>query len=173
MYTKRRDKIKSFSKTINGGKTGAYYKDFMRIKFNSTNILPLNKMLNLIIIVRFVFQEDGKYYPQMLLAKCLYKLWMLQYDRIDISEVHDVKKRNTSTECDICYYWYFEDIDFKCQPYLWNGCHNLMQKATNFNYVAIFSIKESDYRIYFWYMGKYDAISIIDHSKLCVKSRSI
>ena len=48
-----------------------------------------------------------------------------------------------------------------------------MQKATNFNYVAIFSIKESDYRIYFWYMGKYDAISIIDQSKLSEKSRSI
>ena len=32
-----------------------------------------------------------------------------------------------------------------------------MQKAMNFN-VAILSIKESDYRIHFWYMSKEDAI---------------
>ena len=29
-----------------------------------------------------------------------------------------------------------------------------MQKAVNFNDVAIVSIKRSDYRIHFWYMSK-------------------
>ena len=49
----------------------------MKIKFNSDNDLPLNKTLmlyNLTIIVRFVFDEDGKYYPQVLLDECLYEL---------------------------------------------------------------------------------------------------
>ena len=38
------------------------------------------------------------------------------------------------------------------EPYLFNGCHDLMQKAMNFNDVAIVSIKGSDYRIRFWYI---------------------
>ena len=53
---------------------------------------------------------------------------MLEYDRIDISEGIDVNKTNASKECDICHYWYFKDIGFKYEPYLCNGCHDLMQK---------------------------------------------
>ena len=40
----------------------------MKIKFDSEGIQPLNKILrlhNLTIIVRSVFQEDNKYYPQV------------------------------------------------------------------------------------------------------------
>ena len=74
---------------------------------------------------------------------------MLEYDRIDISEGIDVNKINASKECDICHYWYFKDIDFKYEPYLWNGCHDLMQKAMSFNNVAIIYVKESAYRIHF------------------------
>ena len=49
----------------------------MTIKFNSDDNLPLNKPLklhNLTIIVRSVFEESGKYYPQTFLNKCLYDL---------------------------------------------------------------------------------------------------
>ena len=53
---------------------------------------------------------------------------MLEYDRIDTSEGIDVNKTNASKECDICHYWYFKDIGFKYEPYLCNGCHDLMQK---------------------------------------------
>ena len=41
-----------------------------------------------------------------------------------------------------------------------------MEKAINFNDVAIFSDKGSDYRIHFWYMSKDDAINIIENSNL-------
>ena len=34
-----------------------------------------------------------------------------------------------------------------------------MQKAVNFDDVAIASVKGSDYRIHFWYMSKDDAIN--------------
>ena len=40
-------------------------KKFMKIKFNAGDNLPLNKMLKLhmlTVIVRSVFEEDGKYY---------------------------------------------------------------------------------------------------------------
>ena len=65
---------------------------------------------------------------------------MLEYDRTDISE--GINKTNSSKECDICHYWYFLDKNFKYEPYLCNGCHDLVQKPINFNDVAIVSVKE-------------------------------
>ena len=41
-----------------------------------------------------------------------------------------------------------------------------MQKSTNFNGVAIVSVKGSDYRIYFWYMSKDDGITKMNNSNL-------
>ena len=54
-----------------------YEKDYMKIKFNSDGDLPLNKPLkfhNMTIIIRSVFEEDVKLYPQVLLDDTLYKL---------------------------------------------------------------------------------------------------
>ena len=45
-----------------------------------------------------------------------------------------------------------------------------MQKSINFNNVAIISVKESDYRIHFWYMNKDGAINIVENSNLNEKS---
>ena len=60
-------------KTINGGEENNYGKDYMKIKFNSGDNLPLNKPLKfnaMTIIIRSVFEEDGKLYPQ----DCLHEL---------------------------------------------------------------------------------------------------
>ena len=95
---------------------------------------------------------------------------MIEYDRIDISEGIDINKlSDKSKECHICHYWYFLDKNFSYEPYLCNGCHDLMQKAINFNDVAIVSIKGSDFRIHFWYMSKDDAIRIMHNSNLIDK----
>ena len=91
---------------------------------------------------------------------------ILQYDRIDISEGNDVNKTSLPKECDICHYWYFKDIGFRYEPYLCNGCHDLMQKAMSFNNVAIVYVKGNAYRIHFWYMSKDDAINIMNSSNL-------
>ena len=90
---------------------------------------------------------------------------MLEYDRIDILEGIDMDKTNKSKECDICHCWYFLDKNFNHEKYLCNRCHDLMQKAMNFN-VAIVSVKGNDYRIHFWYMSKNDAIVLIPNSNL-------
>ena len=79
---------------------------------------------------------------------------MPEYDRIDILEGIDVNKTNASRECDTCHYWYFKNMGFKYEPYFCNGCHGLIQKAINFNDVAIVSIKESNYTSHFWYMQR-------------------
>ena len=41
-----------------------------------------------------------------------------------------------------------------------------MQKAMNFNDVAIVYVKESEYRINFWHMSKNDSINIVKNSNL-------
>ena len=94
---------------------------------------------------------------------------MLEYDRIDISEVSDVNKTSASKECGTSHYWYFKDIGFKYEKYLCNGCHDLMQKAISFNNVAIVYVKGIAYRIHFWYMSKDDAINVMNGSNLTDK----
>ena len=103
MYTKLWDKNKYHIQTINAGKSGEYEKDYMRIKFNSDDDSPLNKALklhDLAVIVRSVFEEDGKYYPKVFLDESLYEV----YDRTDVSEWIDINKANASKECDVCHY---------------------------------------------------------------------
>ena len=90
---------------------------------------------------------------------------MLEYDRTDTSEGIDINKTNALKECDICHYWYCKNIGFQYEPYLCNDCHDLMQKAMNFNDVAIVSVKGSDCKIHFWYKSKDDAINIMNNSE--------
>ena len=76
-YTNLWDKIRYHIQTINAGKSREYGKDYMKIKFDSDEDLPLNKQLKFLsitIIVRSVFEEDGKYYPQVFLDECLYEV---------------------------------------------------------------------------------------------------
>ena len=52
-------------------------KDYMKIKFNSNDDLPLNKPLKfhlMTITIRSIFEEDGKLYPQVFLDDTLYEL---------------------------------------------------------------------------------------------------
>ena len=116
------------------------------------------------ITIRSVFEEDSNFYPQLFLDDTFYELNMLEYEKIDISEGIDVNKTNLSKECDICHYWYFKDIGFKYEPYLCNGCHDLMQKAMSFNNIAIVYVKGNVYRNNFWYISKDDAINIMNGS---------
>ena len=64
----------------------------------------------------------------------------------------------------MCHYWYFEDIGIKYEPYLCNGCHDLMQKAMGFNDVEIVYVNGSAYRIHFLHVSKDDAINIMNNS---------
>ena len=64
--------IKKKIKAINGDDC-----DYMKIKFNSDDDLPLNKPLKfhvMTVIIRCVFSEDAKLYPQLFLDDTLYGL---------------------------------------------------------------------------------------------------
>ena len=70
------DEVKYQIETRSGKKTIEYKKDFMKIKFESDDDLPLGKILSIpvcIIVVRSVFQEDNNYYPHVYLHKFLYE----------------------------------------------------------------------------------------------------
>ena len=83
---KNKEVLKNYTELWNGirnliwkinDKPGEYEKGFMKIKFNLDDNLPLNKILklhNLTVILRSVFQEGNKYYPQAFLDECLYEL---------------------------------------------------------------------------------------------------
>ena len=71
------DGIQNEIKAINGGKESDYGKDYMKIKFNSDDDVPLNKPLKfhaMTIIIRSIFEEGGKLYPQVFLDDSLYEL---------------------------------------------------------------------------------------------------
>ena len=71
MWIKIGDLIRSITKNLND-----YDKKYIKIKFDSDENLPLNKIIKILIVaiaVRTVFHENNKYYPQVSLDECLYK----------------------------------------------------------------------------------------------------
>ena len=71
LWSKIRDLISPVTKNSND-----YGERYMKIKFNSDDELPLNKTIyDMIIVIKAVFSENSKYYPQVFLDEYLYKLW--------------------------------------------------------------------------------------------------
>ena len=46
----------------------------------------------------------------------------------------------------LCHYWYFKDLGYKFQPYLFNGCHTVSMMAYELKNIAILNVKGVDYR---------------------------
>ena len=73
-YAKVWSGVKDQIKKVGNDLIFEYDKDYMKIKFDSDDNLPLNKLLKfhaLTIIIRSVFERDGKYYPQIFLDDAL------------------------------------------------------------------------------------------------------
>ena len=69
--------IKDQIKNINNSSVNKYAEDYMKIKFDSNDNLALSKIPKfraLTIIIRKIFEKDGKYYPQTFLDDCLYEM---------------------------------------------------------------------------------------------------
>ena len=69
---KIRDLIKSITKNSDD-----YEEKYMKFKFNSDDKLTLNKTIGIPTITIFVsaiFLENNKYYPQVFLDECMYKI---------------------------------------------------------------------------------------------------
>ena len=79
VFTKLADIFESIKNKITEKTWDAvkYDKDYMNIKFESNDILPVGNDVNIhlaTIIIRAFFAQDGKYYPQLLLDDGLHKL---------------------------------------------------------------------------------------------------
>ena len=77
IYRKIWNEIKNQIETINGGESIKYKNNFMKIKFDSNDDgLPLGKILSisiLSIVVKSVFRNKYKYYPQIHIHCCEYE----------------------------------------------------------------------------------------------------
>ena len=72
LWSKIRDLIRTIAKTLDDCD-----EKFMKIKFNSHDESPpikTTEISKMIIVVRAIFFENNKYYPQVFFDKCLYKL---------------------------------------------------------------------------------------------------
>ena len=88
---------------------------------------------------------------------------MLHYERIDVSEGTDINKSDKSKKCMICHYWYFKDIDYKYEPYICNGCHDLSVVVYDLNDFMILNIKGGNCRRYRFNFSKSDAIKLLNN----------
>ena len=72
------DEIKEIIKKINDyGQPIKYDDNPMKIKFNTDDNIPLNKITyfpTITIIIRSITKKDDKYYPQLFLDDCLYEV---------------------------------------------------------------------------------------------------
>ena len=95
---------------------------------------------------------------------------MLEYDRIDISEVIDIKKcKETSKECNLCKFYYFLDKNFKYGPYLCNGCYDMSLKAVSIKNLAIINHNGNHYRVNFTFIRKKEAYNLIKNAMITDK----
>ena len=97
----------------------------MKIKFNLDDKLSLNKMIEIptmIIVVRAAFHENNKYYPQVFLDECLYKLYKLKVKK---NLRNDIKNR-------ACYD-ITKDFDTKFDILLDKKLYKNIAVHTNFN----------------------------------------
>ena len=91
---------------------------------------------------------------------------MLQHDRINVSEGIDINETSESKECMLCYFWYFKDIDFKFQPYLYNGCHVVSMMAYELKIIAILNAKGVYYKCILWGISRDEAVNRLNNSAL-------
>ena len=74
LWIKIRDLIRSVTKNSDDYD---YDEKYIKIKLNSDDELPLNKTVEIptvAIVVRAIFLENNKYYPQVFLDECLFKI---------------------------------------------------------------------------------------------------
>ena len=95
---------------------------------------------------------------------------MLQYDRIDISEVIGINKTSESKECMLCRYLYFKDGGYESQPYLCNGYHAVLMIAYKLKSISTLNAKGVDYMCILWGISKSDTIDRLNNSVLEDKS---
>ena len=92
------------------------------------------------------------------------KIYLLQYQKIAVSEGIDVNKTSASKECEFCHYWFFKDVRFKFEEHVYNGCHDLLTMAYYLKKIAILSAKRATFRCLLMGISKNGALKKLNNS---------
>ena len=98
---------------------------------------------------------------------------MLYYDRIDVSEGIDINKTSAWKECNICRYWYFLNKRFTFQPYICNGCNDVLMISMNLRNIVILNIRSVDYRFIITWIRKGEAVNLLRKAELNKSSATL
>ena len=66
----------------------------------------------------------------------------------------------------ICEYWYFKDIGYKFDAYVFNKCHDILMMVYDLDDFMSLNIMGVDYRCVLWNVTKNYAINRLNSSKL-------
>ena len=66
----------------------------------------------------------------------------------------------------LCHYWYFKNVGYKFQAYLWNGCYAVSMMAYNLKNIAILNAKGVDYKCIWWSISRDEALNRLNNSVL-------
>ena len=89
---------------------------------------------------------------------------MLQYKKVDALEGVDVNKTGASKECEFCHYWFFKDVGFKFEEYVWIGCHDLLTMTYSLKNIEILSAKGATFRCLLMGISKDEAVKKLNNS---------
>ena len=70
----------------------------------------------------------------------------------------------------LCHYWYFKDLGYKFQPYLFSGCHAVSMMAYELKNIAILNVKGVDYRFILRSISRDEIANWLNNSVLQDKS---
>ena len=137
-----------------------------------------------VISIDFLLVYENKCYLQIYLHNCAYKIIDKQminyldvlklmkmrsdkccYSGIDISEETDLAKNNSSKECLVSCYWFF-NYGLEFQNFVCNGCHGLMMFCLNTSNIAIIIVKGVDYCCIFYDNSISEATHLLENSVL-------
>ena len=75
IYTKIWEEVKKLINEVDDNEFRDYDKDYGVISFDTDDVLPLNSIINIYsmtLVIRSVFKENNKFYPQIHLSNCFY-----------------------------------------------------------------------------------------------------
>ena len=67
-------------------------------------------------------------------------------------------------KCELCHYSFFEDIGFKFEEHVWNGCHDLLTMAHSLKNIGILSAKGATFGRLLMSISKNEALKRLDNS---------
>ena len=89
---------------------------------------------------------------------------MLRYQKTNVFEGIDVNKTSESKKCELCPYWFFKDVGFKCEKHVCNGCHDLLTMAYSLKNIAILSTKGATFKCVLMGISKNEGLKRLNNS---------